>query len=181
MPRNKTELPAYVAIDFETAFNTGPCACSVGLARFENGILRDEYYSLIRPPYQKVMYSWVHGLTWEDLETERDFAQVWLEMSDFIRHTPYLVAHNAPFDRRVLYGCCDYYAIDRPLQTFLCTLKGSRRALSIEKYNLEAVSGYFGFELDHHNAASDARNCGRIMAKLLKMGYSPAEMACGKS
>lgn len=178
MPGSKSQLPTYIAIDFETAGSYGPSACSVGLARFENGELVAEYYNLIRPPSSRILFTWVHGLTWDDLKDAPDFAKVWQEGAQCIGEAEYFVAHNAPFDSRVLYACCDYYDLDFPVRPFLCTLKAARRALSIESYNLETVSGYFGFELDHHNAASDARNCGRVLAKLLKMGISPAEIIC---
>lgn len=177
-PDIKSKAPnnIFVAIDFETAGTYAHSACSLGLARFENGKLTGEYYSLIRPPSSYIMFSNIHGLEWKDLKNAPQFPEIWKEAALFMDGANYLVAHNAPFDKRILYACCEHYECPVPEQRFLCTLKGSKRALPIEYHNLQAVSDYFGFELDHHNAASDARTCGRILCKLLKMGLEPNDM-----
>lgn len=168
-----------IAIDFETAGYYGHSACSIGLARVENGQVVDEYYSLIRPPSPDIKFTRIHGLTWKILKTAPVFSQVWGECAEFIKGASCFVAHNAPFDKRVLASCCEAFEQPWPGLPFLCTLKGSRRALSLEAYNLQAVCDYFGFELDHHNAASDARYCGMIFGRLLKMGVDAGHMRCG--
>ncbi len=171
-------MAIYIALDFETSGPRGYSACSIGLAKFENGKLIDEFSSLIRPPSSRIMFTNIHGLRWKDLKDAPDFPSVWQEISTFMRGADYLAAHNAPFDKRVLFSCCEYYNQTKPNQPFLCTLKGARQALAITAYNLQAVSDYFGFELNHHEALSDARNCGRILSKLLKMGLNPEDMMC---
>lgn len=176
MPENKTPNNTFVAIDFETSGSYAYSACSIGLAKFENGKFIDEYYTLIRPPSSRIMFSNIHGLKWKDLKNAPLFTDIWNDISTFIEGAAYLAAHNAPFDRKILHACCGYYDCPVPDQKFLCTLKGARQALSIDYYNLQAVSDYFGLELDHHNAASDAYNCGRILCKLLKMGLEHKDM-----
>lgn len=169
-------MAVFTAIDFETSGRSGGLACALGLATFENGQLIDEYYSLIRPSSSRVMFTHIHGLRWRDLKDAPDFAEVWSEAAEFIKGAQYLAAHNAPFDRGVLRSCCEYYNIEPPEQDFLCTWKGAKKALLIESFNLQAVCDYFGFELNHHQALSDAKNCGRILCKLLKMGLTPNDM-----
>ena len=176
---SKEEPLTFVAIDFEISGNYGPSACSIGMAKFHAGKLLEEYQSLIRPPSPDVKFTKVHGLRWRDLKDAPDFGQVWDEAKSFLSGASYLAAHNAPFDSRILRACCEYYDQPEPGLAFLCTLKGSRRALAIEAHNLKAVSDYFGFALNHHEAASDARNCGKILCKLLKMGLAPEDMLCG--
>ncbi len=168
--------PVCVAIDFETAGNYQGCACAIGMARIEDMRITDTFYSLIRPPSSRVYYTRIHGLTWAILKDAPPFADVWGQAADFMAGAAYLVAHNATFDRGVLYSCCDVFGIGQPEQPFLCTLKGSRRALGIESHSLDNVCGYFGIQLDHHHAGSDAAGCAMIFTKLLKRGLTVGDM-----
>lgn len=162
--------PVFVAIDFETAGYYRHSACSIGMVRVENGAIADEFYSLVRPPSSRICFSHIHGLHWKDLKNAENFPAVWQRASAFLEGSQYLVAHNARFDRSVLWACCEEFNCMKPEQPFLCTLKASRKILPIAKHGLNVVCDYFGFELDHHNALSDARACGRIFLKLMKMG-----------
>lgn len=58
--------PVYVALDFETADYQPDSACAVGLAKVRGGEVVDTLYSLIRPPRRRVLFTWVHGITWKD-------------------------------------------------------------------------------------------------------------------
>lgn len=54
----------FTAIDFETATGHPHSACAVGIVTVEDGIITEEYYTLIQPPdneywYRNVM---VHGI-----------------------------------------------------------------------------------------------------------------------
>ena len=53
----------YVALDFETSGYAAHSACAVGLCRIEDGVVTDSFYSLIRPPSSRVLFTHVHGLT----------------------------------------------------------------------------------------------------------------------
>lgn len=163
-------FPSCVAIDFETAGYYRHSACSIGIVRIDGNELGDEFYSLIRPPSSDVKFTHIHGLRWRDLKDAEKFPEVWQKCLEFLRGAQYIIAHNARFDRDVLYACCDEYACERPVQSFLCTLKASRQVLSIGSHSLNAICDYFGLELDHHNALSDARACARLFLKLVKHG-----------
>ena len=94
----------YVAIDFETANKSSDSACAIGLNLFdENGCLKDSYYSLICPevPYFDPACTAVHGLNAEDILGAPKLKDIWDEILSFISNRP-LIAHNAPFDIRVL-------------------------------------------------------------------------------
>ena len=58
----------YVALDFETSGYAAHSACAVGLCRIEDGVVTDSFYSLIRPPSSRVLFTHVHGLTWPMLK-----------------------------------------------------------------------------------------------------------------
>ena len=60
--------PVYVALDFETADYQPDSACAVGLAKVRGGEVVDTLYSLIRPPRRRILFTWVHGITWKDVQ-----------------------------------------------------------------------------------------------------------------
>ncbi|TRX20437.1 DNA polymerase III subunit epsilon, partial [Flavobacterium franklandianum] len=91
----------FTAIDFETATAYHPC--SVGIVTVENGIITDEFVSLIKPPNN--LYSpftiQVHGIYPRDTMNAKSFAQVYPEIKKRLQNRM-VVAHNESFDRNVL-------------------------------------------------------------------------------
>ena len=166
----------YVAIDFETSATSGARACAVGLARMENRRLVATWYSLIRPPSRAVMFTRVHGLTWQDLKDAPTFVEIWPRIAAFIRGARYLIAHNAGFDSSVLGDCCAAYGLPRPRKPFLCTLRGARRGLALASYSLSAVCAHLDVPLNHHHAGSDAVACGLVHSHLRRLGVSDEQM-----
>ena len=159
-----------IALDFETADNGPDSACAIGMARIEHDHVTDVFYSLIRPPRQRMLYTWVHGLTWNDVKAAPVFADIWPSLHAFMQGADHLVAHNAGFDRRVLFGCCAAADLPAPTQPFLCTLKGARKALHLPSHKLNAVCEHFDIELQHHHAESDAIAAAHILLRLRALG-----------
>lgn len=168
--------PYAVAIDFETAARSGPCACAVGMAGIENGQITRKFYSLIKPPNREVLFSEIHGLYWDDLKDAPSFADLWSDMRDFIGEAQFLIAHNAQFDKNVLKECCKAAGYAMPAMPFLCTLRGARAKLSLPSYRLSALADHFMIPLTHHHASSDAIACAMIYLELLKLGVSHSAM-----
>lgn len=166
----------FIAIDLETAGYYRHSACSIGMARIEKGAITDEFYSLVRPPSARVRFTHIHGLRWADLKDAPTFAELWPRISAFIQGCHYFVAHNARFDKSILLACCEEFDCPKPEQSFLCTLKASRKILPIPNHGLNMACDYFGFELEHHNALSDARACGKIFLKFMKMGLDLSQI-----
>jgi len=153
----------FVAIDFETADHGADSACAVGLVRVENlEVVRREVV-LIRPPRERVLFTRVHGITWRMVAAEPPFAGVWPRLAPMLDGAAFVAAHNAPFDRRVLYECCDAAGLERPPQPFLCTVHVARRTWRQKPNSLPAVCGRLGIGLRHHDAGSDAEACARIV------------------
>ena len=168
-------MGAVVALDFETSDRYADSACALGMTKIEDGVL-SHWYSLIRPPRSRVYFTEIHGLTWEMLKDQPAFAELWPEISAFLSGATLLVAHNASFDRRVLYGCCAAFGLEAPATPFACTVKGSRRGLHLPHNRLNDVCAHLGIALDHHNAASDAEAAARIYLHLRGLGLSDADM-----
>lgn len=166
----------YVALDFETSGYAAHSACAVGLCRIEDGVVTDSFYSLIRPPSSRVLFTHVHGLTWPMLKDAPTFTEVWPQLVAFMEGSHALLAHNAGFDRRVLHASCQALELVQPQLPFLCTLKGARRSLPLASRALDSVCGYFDIPLDHHHAGSDARACAEIYLRLRGLGVTDGQM-----
>lgn len=159
----------FVAIDFETADYGADSACSVGLVKVENNRIVDEMISLIRPPRRDFQFTHIHGLTWADVQGAPSFEELWPSMRFFIGQSPFLVAHNASFDKRVLLACMEKAHISDPIPEFRCTVQVARHQLKIKPAKLSNVCDVLGIELNHHEALSDARASAQVMLHALRI------------
>ena len=106
---------SFVSFDFENLFPQRVSACSVGMVKYMNGEIVDNFYKLIRPPFEYEgkrgpTLTWIHGFTENDFDDERTFAEILPEMEAFIEGLP-LVAHNACVERACIRDACAYYNI----------------------------------------------------------------------
>lgn len=164
----------FLAIDFETADYGRDSACAVGLVRVENNIIVRKETFLIRPPRRNIYFSYLHGITWDDVKHQPSFGELWEEIHAMMHDVDFLVAHNASFDRGVLHACCHSAGITPPDIPFKCTVKLSRQLWKLKPANLAAVCRHFGIPLRHHDAASDTEACAKIMIHALEtMKKSP--------
>jgi DNA polymerase-3 subunit epsilon len=87
-----------------------------------------------------------------------------------------LVAHNAPFDRRVLRQAFERCGLRWPRPPVVCTLAMARRfAPLVRERKLAALAGALGIEVDEvHRALPDATTCARILCALLPRMCSAA-------
>ena len=158
----------FLAIDFETANRSPDSACSVGLVKVKNNRIVTKKTFLIKPPYSYFEFTDIHGISWNDVRNEPTFKELWQKISKYFTDIDFAVAHNAPFDRRVLNCCCSTYGLEYPDVEFKCTVKLSRSVLKIRPANLFNVCRQLCIPLNHHEAGSDAEACARIMIEVLK-------------
>jgi DNA polymerase III subunit epsilon len=167
----------FVAIDFETADEQPDSACAVALVRVEGGRIGPVFRRLIRPPRPEIRFTWVHGITWEHVAGEPTFATVWPEAAALLHGAAFLAAHYAPFDRRVLEACCAEAGFERPALPFVCTVRLARAAFGIYPTRLPDVCARLGIPLVHHDPASDAEACARIVAAAREVGPGRTALA----
>jgi DNA polymerase-3 subunit epsilon len=79
-----------------------------------------------------------------------------------------MVAHNAPFDRRVLRQAFDRVGLQWPDPPVLCTAALARALLPLQrKRGLGVLADALGIEVDlAHRALADAETCGRVLCAL---------------
>jgi DNA polymerase-3 subunit epsilon len=155
--------PTFVAIDFETADYSPDSACALGLVRVENHQIVQRTYSLIKPPRRRFVFTYLHGITWEDVAHQPTFAEFWPTVTPLLEGIDFLAAHNAPFDRSVLQRCCETAGIRPPKTPFQCTVRLARQTWNIYPTKLHNVCDCLGITLKHHHAASDAEACALIV------------------
>jgi DNA polymerase-3 subunit epsilon len=155
--------PTFVALDFETADYPRDSACALGLVRVENHRIVRRTYHLIRPPRRRFSFTYLHGITWDDVAGQPTFAELWPSLTPILADVDFLAAHNASFDRSVLNRCCETAGLTPPALAFQCTVRLARQTWDIFPTKLNNVCDYLGITLKHHHAASDAEACALIV------------------
>ncbi len=153
----------FVAIDFETANQNRNSACAIGITIVEDWKVVHQAYHLIRPPQSTFQFTYIHGIQWKDVAQEPSFDGVWSKCLPLLEGCSFIAAHNAPFDKSVLAACCQHNQLPIPRIPFLCTVRLAKTMWPISRATLPDVCEWLDLELDHHNAASDAEACARIV------------------
>ena len=168
-------MTTFVAIDFETATARRDSACAVGLAAGCGGRIVASRTYLIRPPARQFTFTDLHGLGWEDVREAPTFAELWPTLRAWINRAEFVAAHNAPFDRSVLYACCARYRLRPPRTRFACTVQLARAQWGIRPTKLPNVCHRLHIPLRHHNAGSDAVACAHIVLAAEAAGWRPGK------
>lgn len=174
MPKNRTNptrTPTFAAIDFETADYGRDSACALSIVLVEGNKITGQETFLIRPPRKQFIFTYIHGITWADVEGMPDFRGHWPGIAGFLEKAEFLVAHNSGFDRRVMQACCERYGLQPPAHPYLCTMRLARRAWEIYPTKLSDVCARLEIPLKHHDAASDALAAAKIALRALKTGF----------
>jgi DNA polymerase-3 subunit epsilon len=153
----------FVALDFETADSGRDSACAIALVRVEAGQIVARTVRLIRPPRRTFEFTYIHGISWRDVAREGTFAEVWPALAPMLEGAAFLAAHNAGFDQSVLRACTAQAGLSAPATPFLCTVKVARSAWNLRPTRLPDVARHLRLPLTHHDAASDAEVCARIV------------------
>lgn len=157
----------FLAIDFETADYQPDSACAIGLVRVEGDAIVSRASFLIRPPRRDFEFTYIHGISWEDVRTRPTFKKLWPAIEPMFQGVDFLAAHNAGFDRNVLRACCTAARLSMPAPPFQCSMALARRVWGIRPTRLPDVCTRLGISLRHHEAASDAEACAMIMIKAM--------------
>lgn len=160
----------FTAFDFETCNGSSLSAVDLGIAVYD----RKECWRLIETrswrfyPIEDEFwgsYSSIHGIFKHHVDGLPGFIDRWPEIEPYFRDA-LLVAHNAPFDVRILCSHLDHCQIERPNSSAHCTLTLARKHLRCDTGKLPDVCKLLRIPLQHHNSVSDAVAAGRIYSHL---------------
>ena len=157
-------------IDFETANDDPSSACQVGYVIIKKNKIYKIGSFYIKPKTNDFKYTYTHGITASMVKNELDFHKVWSKIQKEFKEIDYFAAHNAPFDKRVLDNCLNKSKFKKNLIKFICTLQISRiywkKGIDVNNHQLLKIAKKIKFNLNHHEAESDAIACAKIIQKL---------------
>lgn len=153
----------FAAIDFETADNGRDSACALAVVVVEGTTILRQEHVFIRPPRRQFLFTYVHGIRWSDVANSPRFCEAWQRLAPLLEGVEFLAAHNAGFDRSVLYQCCHGAGMACPDLRFQCTAKLARQAWGLSPATLPDVCRHLGIALHHHRADSDAHACAQVV------------------
>lgn len=139
----------FTAIDFETADQKRDSACAVSLVKVENSRITDRRFYLIKPPRKSFIFTYLHGISYDDVKDMPDFSELWPEIKDMFTGSDFLAAHNSSMDKSVLNACCSLYGISVPDIEFRCSMKLAREKWEIYPTRLENVISRLNIPVPH--------------------------------
>jgi DNA polymerase-3 subunit epsilon len=162
-----TDRINFTAVDFETSAWPKASACAVGAVQVRDGKITDSFYSLLKPPnYPYWNYVETHNITRAMVENAPTFPEVWPKLKSILADGPF-VAHYASFDWAVLTRTLAYYKLPTFELERICTCRlAQRKCPELPRHDLATVAAHLGIDLNHHQAASDARACAEVAIRL---------------
>ena len=157
-------MSTFTAIDFETATAYHPC--SVGIVTVKEGIIVDEFVTLIQPPnnFYNPFNIQVHGIYPRDTANAKTFVEVFPEIERRLKNRV-VVAHNESFDRNVLSKTMALHGLNYEDlnigSRWECTVK-IYKAKGFKPAKLSDCCRIMNIALEHHEALSDARACAKL-------------------
>ena len=169
-----------MAIDFETADYGADSACALAMVTIDSGRIVDRVAFMIRPPRRQFVFTYIHGIEWEDVRDAPIFAEIAPLVSKKIEESDYVAAHNAAFDRKVLLTCFVRAGFQPPEFKTVCTVRLAKKSLGFTRASLPVVCARLGIELNHHEAMSDANACAEILVEAIAKGASLSAATLGR-
>jgi DNA polymerase-3 subunit epsilon len=160
----------FLVVDTETN-GLGGEACElteVGAVLVGGGELHDRWSSLVRcsRPLGRGIQRFT-GITQEMLAEAPGLEEVLPPLNELLEGRV-LVAHNAPFDRRVLKRSFELIGLEWPNPPVLCTAALARKLLPLQRRRgLGVLADALGIEVTTaHRALADAETCARVLCAM---------------
>ena len=160
----------FLVVDTETN-GLGSDACElteVGAVLVGGGELHDRWASLVRTtmPLRRGIQRFT-GITQEMVDGAPSLESVLEPLEQRLRGRV-MVAHNAPFDRRVLRQAFSRVGLEWPNPPVICTAALARTMLPLQRERrLGAVADALGIDVElAHRALADAETCARVLCAL---------------
>lgn len=155
----------FVAIDVETANYNYSTICQVGIAKYVDGALVDEWKSYVDP--EDFFCEWHisrHGID----ESVVAGAPKFPEVADYLYSylDGQVVLCHTHFDRVAIYQAAHEYDVRTPKCIWLDSARVARRTwkeCALSGYGLSKVCKMLGYEFRHHDALEDAKAAAHIL------------------
>ena len=155
----------FVAVDVETANADMASICQIGIAKYSNGTLIEEWSSLVNPQdYFDDINIDIHGISENDVVSSPTFQELYEVLHGFFDNKV-SVCHTH-FDRVSITRAVSKYDLDEIKPIWLDSAKVARRTwkeFSARGYGLANICKHIGYEFKHHDALEDAKAAGEII------------------
>lgn len=160
----------FAAIDVETANADMASICQIGIARFDQDGVTDEWSTLVNPLelFDSINMS-IHGIGPDHVGNAPTFPDAFEEIRPRIASTV-CVCHTH-FDRISFYRAFAKHGIERPDLIWLDSARVARRTwpdIARKGYGLANICNRLGYEFRHHDALEDAKAAGHILLSAIK-------------
>lgn len=160
----------YIAFDVETPNYRNDRMSAIGVTVIERGEIIDDFFTLVNPETHFDAFNIeLTGITPASVADRPTFPELW-ERLEPVMSGGILIAHNAPFDMRVLADCLNAYGIVwQPSARYACTCRMGRACYpELPNHKLNTMCAYLDVSLDHHNAGSDSRACAELLLDYMR-------------
>jgi len=155
----------FVAIDVETANANLASICQIGIAKYADGMLVEEWKSYVDPEdYFDGFNVSIHGIDESIVKGAPTFSALINKLSSFLENT--VVVCHTHFDRVAMHQAAERYDVHLPVITWLDSARVARRAwkeVAWKGYGLRNVCNILGYEYKHHDALEDAKAAAHIL------------------
>ena len=160
----------FVAIDVETANADMGSICQIGLAKFVDGQLAEEWCTLVDPEdyFDGVNIS-IHGIEPRMVKGQPKLPQIADRLRSTLEST--ISVCHTHFDRIALGRAYSKYNLTPIATTWLDSARVVRRTwkdLAWKGYGLANVCSRLGYEFQHHDALEDAKAAGFVLLVALR-------------
>lgn len=159
-----------MAIDVETANADMSSICQIGIAKYKNGQIIEEWVSLINPEdYFDFINIEIHGITEDDVVDSPTLPEVMVTLAKFLNNN--ISVCHTHFDRVSIKQALTKYGLSEFNTTWLDSARVVRRTwsdFSQRGYGLHNVCEFLGYEFKHHDALEDAKAAGYILIEASK-------------
>lgn len=167
----------FVAIDIETANPDMSSVCQIGIVKFVDGILVEEWSTLIDPEdyFDDINVS-IHGVESHMIKGQPKLPQI-IEIIRGKLENSVTVCHTH-FDRISLARACIKYQINPIATSWLDSARVVRRTwkdLAWKGYGLANVCKRIGYDFKHHDALEDAKAAGYVLLAALRESQQDLE------
>ena len=161
----------FVAIDVETANADMASICQIGIAKYINGILAEEWSSLVDPEdYFDGINIDIHGITDDDVYGCPVFPEIASKLSEFLSNS--ICVCHTHFDRVSVNRAMEKYNLP-PLNTvWLDSARVARRTwkeFAWKGYGLANICKKIGYTFKHHNALEDAKASAQVLLAAIEI------------
>jgi len=160
----------FVALDVETANADMASICQIGIAKYSEGRLVEEWSSLIDPEDDfDFINITIHGITEEAVEGFPTFPEIIKTLDRFLKNT--ICVCHTHFDRVSIGRALERYDLKEIETVWLDSARVARRTweeCAWSGYGLYNVCEMIGYKFKHHDALEDAKASGEVLLAAIK-------------